>query len=61
MTSDGGSPEDAQWLAWLVERSPLLPEPRLRQQWRTLIPWLPNDLRYALAATLLDVEHSLAG
>jgi hypothetical protein len=54
-----GSPEDARWLARLVERTPLLPDATLRRHWRTLIPWLPKDLRYELAATLLEVEHAL--
>ena len=50
------SPANNVWLADLLERTPLLPEPTLRQHWRTLIPWLPETLRYELAAILLDSE-----
>ena len=48
------SPANDAWLATLVERTPLLPERTLRQHWQTLIPWLPADLRYELAAILLE-------
>jgi hypothetical protein len=52
------SPEDPAWLAALVARSPLLPEPTLRQHWQRLIPLLPIPARYELAATLLDAERA---
>ena len=54
-----GSPDDDAWLAQLVTRSPLLPEPSLRRHWRTLIPWLPKSIRYELAAVLLETEQAL--
>ncbi len=53
-----GSPDDDAWLVRLVEQTPLLPEARLRRLWATLIPWLPKDLRYELAATLLEIDHA---
>jgi hypothetical protein len=53
-------PEDPAWLADLVARSPLLPEPALRAHWQRLIAYLPVELRYELAGILLDVEHALA-
>jgi hypothetical protein len=54
------SPANDAWLADLVERSPLLPERRLRRRWQKLIPWLPADLRYELAAILLEAEQAPA-
>jgi hypothetical protein len=54
-----GAPDDDPWLARLVGQTPLLPDATLRHHWRTLIPWLPKDLRYELAATLLEIEHAL--
>jgi hypothetical protein len=51
------SPENDTWLRDLVDRSPLLPERVLRQHWRNVIPRLPNQARYELAAILLEVEH----
>ena len=55
-----GSPESDAWLARLIDRSPLVPDARLRRHWRTVIPSLPVPLRYELAAILLDVEHTLS-
>ncbi|MBV9543188.1 MAG: hypothetical protein JOY61_02290 [Chloroflexi bacterium] len=51
------SPEDRTYLAGLIERSPLLPEARLRAHWLGLLPWLEVDERYELAAVLVNVEH----
>jgi len=53
------SPDDDEWLAELLWRSPLLPED-LRQHWMTLIPWLATADRYALAAILVRIEHACA-
>jgi hypothetical protein len=53
-----GSPDDLVWLAGLIARSPLLPDARLRRAWRTVLPWLAVDARYALAATLLRIEQA---
>jgi hypothetical protein len=50
------TPEDPDWLAALVKRSPVLPDPALREHWRTVITWLPTQLRYELAGILMDVE-----
>jgi hypothetical protein len=50
------TPEDPQWLATLVARSPVLPEAALREQWQRVIPWLPTPLRYELAGILMEVE-----
>ena len=55
-----GSPEDNAWLSELIERSPLLRDAALRRHWRTLIPWLPVAARYELAATLVEVEQTVA-
>jgi len=55
-----GSPESDDWLAALVERSPLVPEASLRRHWRRVIPRLPTPLRYELAAILVEIEHTLA-
>jgi hypothetical protein len=55
-----GSPENGPWLRELVNRSPLLADPALRRHWRRLIPWLPTQARYELAAVLLDAERALA-
>jgi hypothetical protein len=55
-----GSPDDDAWLAALVERSPLLPDPALRHHWQTLLPWLPAAARYELAAILVQVERQAA-
>jgi hypothetical protein len=54
------SPEDPAWLQTLVEGTPLLPDPGLREHWTRVIPWLPIAARYELAATLREVEHHLA-
>jgi len=53
------SPDDLVWLARQIEDSPLLPEAALRAHWRTLLPWLDADARYALAATLLWAQQSV--
>jgi hypothetical protein len=50
------SPEDPAWLQTLVERTPLLPDPRLRAHWLRVIPWLSVAARYEMAATLRAVE-----
>ncbi len=55
-----GSPEDDAWLGQLIERSPLLPDRRLREHWRRVIPCLSTAARYELAAVLLSFEQSLA-
>ena len=52
------TPDDVDWLAQLVARSPLLPEAGLRRAWRTVLPWLDVEARYALAATLLSTEQA---
>ena len=52
------SPANDAWLIDLVERTPLLPERTLRTHWRTLIPWLPAELRYELAAVLLEAAQA---
>jgi len=52
------SPEDERWLCWLVQHSPLLPDPSLRRHWQKVIPWLRPADRYALAAILLDIDHA---
>ena len=57
---DRASPEDDDWLGELIERSPLLPDANVRRYWRVVIPWLRIEDRYALAATLLEVEHACA-
>ena len=58
--SDGViKPEDTDWLKSVLDRSPLLPDKRLRAHWRRVIPWLPITARYELAAILLDVEHAI--
>jgi len=54
------SPENVEWLAGLVARSPLLPDPVLRRHWQRLLPWLSSQDRYALAGVLLEVEHACA-
>ncbi len=53
-------PDDLDWLGALVGRSPVVPDARRRTHWLTLLPWLDTAERYALAATLLDVEQHLA-
>ena len=55
------TPEDPEWLAALVERSPVLPEAALREHWKKVIPWLPTPLRYELAGILMDVELACRG
>ena len=40
MTENSSKPEDVTWLRALVERSPLLPDQRLRAHWQRVIPWL---------------------
>jgi hypothetical protein len=55
-----GSPDDPRWLSRLVQTSPLLPDPALRQHWLTLIPWLDVTARYELAAALLEAEQAIA-
>ena len=57
--TDAPAPESDAWLEALIERSPLLPDAALRRHWRTLIPWLPNELRYELAGALLETERAL--
>jgi hypothetical protein len=52
------SPENDAWLADLVQRSPLLPDPVLRRHWQGVIPYLPLQARYELAAILLEIEHA---
>ncbi len=52
------SPDDLDWLARLVERSPLLPDPALRVHWQAVLPWLAAPDRYELAATLLEAEQA---
>jgi hypothetical protein len=37
----------------------MVADERRRAQWRTVLPWLDTGERYALAATLLDVEQRL--
>jgi hypothetical protein len=53
-------PDDLDWLGALVRRSPVVADARRRAHWRTLLPWLNTAERYALAATLLDIEQHLA-
>jgi hypothetical protein len=53
------SPDNDAWLAALIERSALLPEPGLRRHWRRVLPWLSTAARYELAAILLDSEHAV--
>jgi len=50
------TPEDPEWLAALIERSPALPDPVLREHWRKVVSWFPAPLRYELAGILMDVE-----
>ena len=57
---DDAAPENDRWLVQLIRRTPLLPDAMLRRHWQTVIPWLPKDLRYELAATLLEIERALA-
>ena len=52
------SPENDAWLADLVQRSPLLPDRVLKRHWRRVIPYLPLQARYELAAILLEIEHA---
>jgi hypothetical protein len=54
------SPENAEWLRALIRRSPVLSDPDLRRHWERLVPHLPVEARYTLAAILLDVEHACA-
>jgi hypothetical protein len=54
------SPENDDWLRALIDRSVVLPDPALKRHWRTLVPWLPTQARYELAAILLDVELAAA-
>jgi hypothetical protein len=54
------APESDAWLQTLVDQSPLLPDPSIRAHWRTLVPWLPIQARYELAAILLDIDHALS-
>lgn len=51
------SPEDAKYLARLLEKTPLLPERTLRTHWQRILPWLDVAERYELAAILVDIEH----
>jgi hypothetical protein len=53
-----GTPDDLDWLAELIARSPLLPDVGSRRAWRTVLPWLDVETRYALAATLLSIEQA---
>jgi len=55
-----GSPDDLDWLATAVRRSPLVADPSLRQHWLTVLPWLEAAGRYQLAAALLATEQRLA-
>ena len=55
----GAGPDDPRYLLDLLARSPLLPEPSLRQHWQRLVPWLDLAERYALAGILLEAEHAL--
>jgi hypothetical protein len=52
-------PDDDAWLAALIDRSALLPQPVLRRHWRRVVPWLSTAARYELAAVLLETEHAL--
>jgi hypothetical protein len=54
------SPENDDWLRALIERSALLPDAAINRHWRSLVPWLPTQARYELAAILLDVELASA-
>ena len=54
-----GTPDDRAWLAGLVARSPYCPSGKLRRHWQRVMPWLSRSQRYELAATLLDIEHTL--
>jgi hypothetical protein len=58
---DDTSPENDDWLRSLVKRSPLLDDPAIRRHWNVLVPWLATADRYALAAILLEVEHTCEG
>jgi hypothetical protein len=53
------APDDAHYLRRLLQRSPLLPEPRLRQHWQHLVPWLSPAERYELAGILLEAEQTV--
>jgi hypothetical protein len=54
------SPESDDWLRDLIDRSPLLPDAAIRRHWRIVVPRLPIQARYELAAILLEVELSAA-
>ena len=54
------APDSDVWLQTLVDNSPLLPDPSIRAHWRRLVPWLPIQARYELAAILLDIDHALS-
>jgi hypothetical protein len=54
------APESDVWLQTLVDRTALLPDPSLRAHWRRVVPWLPPQARYELAAILLDIDHALS-
>ena len=54
------SPEDPAYLAALIERTPLLPDPRLRSHWHSLLAWLTIPERYELAAILVGIEQQLS-
>jgi hypothetical protein len=54
------SPENDDWLRALIDRSPVLADAAIKRHWRTLVPWLPTQARYKLAAILLDVELAFA-
>jgi hypothetical protein len=58
MSQSSGSPDDLAWLSGLVGRSPLLADVQVRQHWLKLLPWLPTQARYTLAAVLLEIEQA---
>ncbi len=53
-----GSPEDVRWLRRLMARSPLLVDAGLRRSWLRVVPHVTVDLRYEIAAALLEAETS---
>ena len=54
------SPENDDWLRALIDRSAVLPDATIKRHWCNLVPWLPTQARYELAAILLDVELAAA-
>jgi hypothetical protein len=53
------SPDDLDWLARLLDRSPLGLDATVRGHWRRLLPWLSADARYELAAILRELERAV--